>query len=266
MVVTRHYAVDRAARLLLDAPPSDRHKRAAEITGVPSILIGTLDLRESDCNPHAALGQGDPWNQVSTHVPRGKGPFRSWVDAAVYYIRYDALDNHTAPWSWAYLCWKGEIWNGFGPRNHGRHTGYLWSGTNVYDPPAGKGGKYVADGVWDPGEVDEQVGIIPVMRRMVELDSSLDDMFNLPPAVSESPPATPEPSPGPVGGGLTGTKWIQNSLNKIMNIKPPLVVDGSYGKLSRNAVRLYQESRGLLADGLVGDETMTQMDKDLAKL
>jgi hypothetical protein len=44
--------------------------------------------RESSQNWNGSLAQGDPWNLVSTHVPAGRGPFKSWEDAAV-----DALVN-----------------------------------------------------------------------------------------------------------------------------------------------------------------------------
>jgi hypothetical protein len=51
----------------------------------------------------------------------------------------------------------------------GRKTGYLWSGSNIYT-----GGKYVSDGVWSSSAEDEQLGIVPMAKRMVELDPSLD--------------------------------------------------------------------------------------------
>jgi lysozyme family protein len=68
----------------------------------------------------------------------------------------------------ARLLGKREIYNGFGPRNHGRRTGYLWAGTNIYN-----GGKYIADGEWDPNAKDTQMGMIPLMVTMLQLDPTL---------------------------------------------------------------------------------------------
>lgn len=48
-------------------------------------------------------------------------------------------------------------------------------------------------------------------------------------------------------------KWVQNSLNKIMNLN--LAVDGDIGPQTRSAVRSFQQQRGLLVDGIVGTKT-----------
>jgi lysozyme family protein len=137
--VTRPKDVNTAAQLILRRENISRYASVERQTGVPAAFIGALDYRESTCNPMRALGQGDRWDRVSVNVPRGKGPFKSWEDAAVFYVKYDKLNENSAPWTMEYACWKGEIWNGFGPRNHGKHTGYLWSGTNAY-----KGGNSAA--------------------------------------------------------------------------------------------------------------------------
>ena len=86
----------------------NRYIAAGLATGVPWPLIGVLDLRESDCDPRAALGQGDPWSRVSTNVPRGKGPWLSWEDSAKYYIHYDGLDDPPAPYDMVVACYMGE--------------------------------------------------------------------------------------------------------------------------------------------------------------
>lgn len=256
MRVTRPDAVVRAADKVIRN--FDRYGDASVETLVPSPFVGTLDLRESDCDPRAALGQGDPWNQVSTHVPRGNGPWRSWKDAAVFYINHDHLNDITVPWSMAYACWKGEIWNGFGPRNHGIFTGYLWAGTNHYTR-----GKYVADSVWDPGHVDEQLGIIPVILRIAELFPSVAIGQPIVPS-GEAPPLVPMSAPF----GLTGTAWIQRSLNTLMPADDDLlVVDGNYGRHTREAVRNFQlRHPPLTPDGLAGDLTTAAMDAELARL
>lgn len=250
MRVQRPILVNMAAELVLKPENLKRYIDVGASTGVPAALIGALDYRESGCNPAKALGQGDRWNAVSTHVPRGKGPFVSWQDAADFYVNYGHLNDASQPWTWAYVCWKGEAWNGFGPRNHGRHTGYLWACTSIYD-----GGKYIGDGQWDPKASDQQVGIIPLMRRLVILEPSL--AFDKSPELDHvgSTPV-PQAIPTGVGGGVHGTAWVQDALNKaFLPPNDPLLIDGNYGRRTREAVRAFQRFNKLVPDGLYGPAT-----------
>lgn len=259
--LTRADAAMSAARKVI--ANKTRYIAAAGNT-VPWALIGVLDLRESDCDPKAALGQGDPWNRVSTHVPKGKGPFDSWVDAAKYYIHYDGLDDPPAPYDMVTACYMGEKWNGWGYRNKGIFSPYLWAGTNQYTR-----GKYVADGEYSSSAVDQQLGIIPVLYQMVAIDPSAYIGANFPPPSGEPAPTVPDAAPY----DETGTKWIQSRLNVIMvalSDNPEslnlLRVDGSYGRLTRGVVRDFQTYVGLPADGQAGLATTAAIDAELAKI
>lgn len=263
MKVTRRKLVDQAAHKLLRPAIFDRHLELQEKTNVPAIFSATLFEREASSDFRLSFGQGDPWNRVSTHVPRGH-KFTSWLASAIFYTGTHKLNVFSSPLSMPFLCWKGEAWNGFGPRAHGRPTGYLWAGTNQYDPPAGPGGKYIADGRWSSGTVDAQLGIIPVMARMLELRPELDDRFAIQFNAATLVPDV-EPVPDGVGGGEHDAKWIQESLNKIGQ-RPPLNVDGNYGKLTRAAVRLFQETHNITVDGLAGPETFKAMEETLARM
>jgi putative chitinase len=64
---------------------------------------------------------------------------------------------------------------------------------------------------------------------------------------------------------LHSTTWLQVSLNKL-GVDPPLVPDGSYGPLTAAAVKDFQESQGLDADGKVGPETLAAIDAALLAL
>lgn len=243
---------------------ANRYIAAGNATGVPWSLIGALDLRESDCDPRAGLGQGDPWNQVSTHVPRGKGPFKSWAAAAEFYIRYDNLDDVPAPWAMDVACYKAEAWNGWGYRNKGIFTPYLWAGTNHY-----KRGKYIADGEYSSTAVDEQLGVVAILFQMVTVDPTVyigadPGTIPLPPSGPAGPvPVTPAPAPFT----LKGTMWIQSMLNVLMPKDEPLVrVDGNYGRRTAAAVKSLQIREGLRADGQAGDETLSRMDLLLSQI
>jgi hypothetical protein len=180
------------------------------------------------------------------------------------------------PWTWPRACFEGELFNGFGPRAHGRPTGYLWSWTNIYT-----GGKYVADGKWDPDHVDEQCGMVPMMAALLRLSAgrSLDSSLALadaPPwsAAPGSPGVPPAPLPVPtvpppnlpVMFDPKMTAWLQAALNRLNTTEgfskdPPLVVDGSYGRHTRRAVTAFQAAHGLVPDGLAGPLTIAEIRK-----
>jgi lysozyme family protein len=110
----------------------------------------------------ANLAQGDPWNRQSVHVPKGRGPFNSFEEAAI-----DALAN-CAPnaaknkdWSAGGALTLLERYNGLGYAAKGLPSPYVWAGTDQYTK-----GKYVADGVFDPNYVDRQLGCAGLLIAM----------------------------------------------------------------------------------------------------
>lgn len=257
--------IDAAAKRIIRPENLDVYLAAVQGTQIPAAFIGALELRESNCNPLLALGQGDPWDRVSTHVPRNQGPFKSRLDAMKFYIHYDELDDNTHPWTEEYECWRGERWNGLGPRAHGRPTGYLWAGTSIYDRPTGLGGKYVRDGVWDPNTYDVQLGIIPVLRRIAQLRPDLAVGSALPHV--DAPSIVPVPAPMPVGLGtglidtsdIDSVKALETMLNRSGVLPAPIEVNGNYDRETANAVRAYQAAEGLHVDGLAGEQTMDSL-------
>lgn len=236
------------AKQLVAAKP--RYQAVEAKTGVPWFVIAVIHMRESSQNWNGSLAQGDAWNRVSIHVPAGRGPFTSWEAAAI-----DALVN-CGPFL-ARKQWRDagetltniEAYNGLGPYRRGVPSGYVWAGTDQYVK-----GKYVADGVWDPNHVDTQPGCAGLLLAMAAIDPSikLDDGA---PIVA----SLPAPDTGPVRDGV----WLQTSLNKL-GASPQLVVDGSVGPATRNAVRAFQLAQNLVVDGLVGPATFDAIDKALA--
>jgi lysozyme family protein len=232
MVVTRVQETNATAARLLKYKP--RYLNVASATGVPILLLAALHNRESDANFNTYLGNGEPLSRVTRLVPKGRGPFSSWEAGAKDGLHVDLLDQ-VSDWSWPKALYYGELWNGFGPRDyHGIHTGYLWAGTNHYTC-----GKYVADGKWDGAYVDTQLGIVPVMKRMVEVDPSLDLPADSTPAASSPPDLT--------------VAQIQHALN--IAGEGPLDEDGSLGMKTRAVIKAFQSAHGLVADGLVGPLT-----------
>lgn len=258
VVVTRPQQVDAVARKLLSYVASGRYAQVSAETGVPQIWMATSFEREASSNFALSPAQGDPWNRVSIHVPRGLGPFATWAASAKAAYHIDGLDKIGAGnWTMPLAVYYDEAFNGFGPRAHGRHSGYPWAGTNIYN-----GGKYIADGVWDPNAQDQQLGTVPVMLRMVQLNPSLAIGASAP-VVTAAPSIVPAPAPVPLGhggGGPHDAAWIQHALNAA-GCDPQLIEDNSYGRVTKRAVMAFQNSRGLEPDGIAGPLTLAALEQ-----
>jgi len=223
-----------------------RYQAVESKTGVPWFVIAVIHMRESSQSWGGSLAQGDPWNRVSVHVPAGRGPFNSWEEAAI-----DALVScgpwlaRNKDWSDAGTLTRLEEYNGLGYYKRGRPSPYVWAGTNQYSS-----GKYIRDGAYDPDAIDTQPGCAGLILAMMVLD----------PSIKFGDAKGPILPPPPVD--IRDGAWLQTSLNKL-GAKPPLVVDGSVGPATRNAVRSFQLERGLVVDGLVGPATLAAIEAAL---
>lgn len=264
--ITRQREVHARAVAILKRPEVIRNFQPVQAElGIPMLWMIPSFERESGLDFRTSPAQGDRWDRVSVNVPRGVGPFKSFTAAAIWSYKHDGVDKNSVPWSWPYMCWKWEGFNGFGPRDHGRVSGYDFAGTNQYDPPDGDGGKYISDGHWAPGAVDQQLGCVPLALELVRLEPALGlDEFvpTFPTPNDDTVPVTP--TPDGVGGGKT-TKALQEALNELHVEGTPLVVDGSYGRRTRNAVRAFQTANGLEPDGLIGPRTWLKINEALDK-
>lgn len=153
---------DAVAKRLTAPAAKARYQAVEKRTGVPWWFIAVAHEREASQNWNTQLGQGDPLNRKSVHVPKGRGPFATWEDGAV-----DALVN-CAPFAAKNKDWSPggaltmlEKYNGLGYANKGKPSPYVWAGTDQY-----VSGKYVADGVYDPNKVDSQLGCAGLLKFM----------------------------------------------------------------------------------------------------
>ena len=259
-------ALKRAGKLL---EFKDRYIAAYTRSGIPALWYMVINERESGSDFDAYLGNGQSLHRVTTLVPAGRGPWASWEDGAIDATTYDHVGRPGPEgWTWAWFLFKCEGWNGFGPRLHGRHSGYLWSGSQVYDTEPEGGGKYVADGVWDASVYDTQLGCYPLARAILQLDPSLRLTnaadFNSNWGGTVVNPPRIELKPQKQEEKLTGIRWLQTSLNTIQG--NGLVVDGSYGRHTRAAVRQFQSLHNLRVDGQAGDLTCAAIDDALANM
>jgi len=202
-VVARRLCRDSAKQVYLEI------QRA---TGVPWFIIAVIHEREASQRFDCQLGQGDPLNQVSTHDPKGRGPFATFqagaIDALTACSPFTAR-NHD--WSAGGALTALELYNGLGYFFKGDASPYVWSGTDQY-----VSGKFVADHVYDPDTVDVQLGCAGVLLAMSQIDSSVR-FGDAPIATARvSPtnvvPVVPSPSivPHDPGSSPTLANWLKS--------------------------------------------------------
>lgn len=162
---TRQTEFDRTAAKIY--AHKDRYAKVERMTGVPWYLIGALHIREANGDFSTYLGNGDPLNRPTRHVPRGRGPFNSWEGGAVDALRFDGLTN-VKDWRLEKQLYYAELYNGAGYSVRGLPSPYIWGGTNIQRP-----GKYVADGRWNGSVWDSQPGVAPILASLAKLDPSI---------------------------------------------------------------------------------------------
>jgi lysozyme family protein len=136
-------------------------------TGVPWQMIAVIHLREAgelDIGRwQCVLHNGEhivATGRKTTLVPEGCGPFATWHDAAVHALKQKGF-NKIKSWPISRTLWALEPYNGYGYRNKGLRSPYLWASTNHQQR-----GKYVRDRVFDPTIMDEQVGCAAQLKYL----------------------------------------------------------------------------------------------------
>lgn len=199
------------------------------VTKVPWWFIAVVHERESSQDWGTSLAQGDPWNTVSVHEPRGRGPFVSWqaaaIDALVYCHPYAAKN---LDWSTGGTLTLLEEYNGLGYASRGKPSPYLWAGTDQY-----KSGKILVDHgpieyVYPSGPrkgqpvIDPQMGCAGLLLTMMQLDNSIQigttvtsipaqgGIVRVAPIVAASPVVQPKPAPLPAIPKDTLASWVKS--------------------------------------------------------
>lgn len=265
MRVTRPQQVNAVAGKLASFVDAGRYAAVSAETFVPQAWMAGSFEREASSNFSLSPAQGDRWDRVSTHVPRGIGPFPDWKASAKAAYHIDGLDKlGAAAWTILRACYEGELFNGFGYLVHGIHTPYLWAGTNIYSA-----GKFIADGKFSSSAVDQQLGIVPVMLRLIELRPALAFVpaagVTVPGVAAPLPSNIIVPAPAPVplghgGGSSHDAEWIQHAMN-VAGCDPQLLEDDNYGRVTKRAAIAFQNSRGLEPDGIAGPLTLAALEQ-----
>lgn len=162
----------RAAAARIDSNREGLYAPAERATGVPWIVPGMLHELESGCRAECQILNGQRWDRKTTIVPKGLGPWESWLSSAVAGLARFRFGKYKA-WTPGLVGLRLEPFNGMGYADHGKNSPYLWSGSNH-----GVGtGKYVGDGVYDPDAVSRQVGVMVLLRALVERGSVTNETW-----------------------------------------------------------------------------------------
>lgn len=149
------------------------YKEVSMATRVPVEVIGVTHMRESSFNFTRHLHNGDPLTGRTIQVPAGRpidppavgASSYSWKESAIDAIFFHAdswgFDLAHATWDPAFALLWCETYCGFGYRNNGLVSPYVWSGTQFYSR-----GKYGSDGHYDPLLVDQEAGCAPVLKAL----------------------------------------------------------------------------------------------------
>jgi len=213
-----------------------RYQAVEAKTGVPWFVIAVIHMRESSQNWGSSLAQGDPINRVSTHVPRGRGPFPTWEAAAI-----DALVDcgpylaRNKDWSIGGTLARLEEYNGLGYYRKGKPSPYVWAGTNQYTA-----GKYVADGVYDPNHVDTQPGCAGLILAMMAIDPSIKMGEALP--VPAKPVSTGQKTAAGTGGAVVVAGTVAAGVHQGWPVSHWLIAAG-IGLVVGAAIYLIVKSR-----------------------
>lgn len=255
IVPNRRREFDETCQRLVRNWRAGRYEGVPEETGIPAPFIMASFEREASSNFLLSPAQGDRWDRESVNVPAHRGPFASWREAALDAYHLNKLDQVGAEhWTWALACFYGELFNGFGYRDwHHMRSPYLWGGTTLQQV-----GKYVSDGSFDPRHFDQQLGVVPMMMVVCEIEPSLR-LPGLWPFTEQTAPVAAPPLAAPASSPVAAfdVKAIQRALNA--KGYGPLKVDGSFGKFTSGAFKAFEKDQQLESDGLLDEVSVEEL-------
>lgn len=144
-----------------------QYKAVEAKTGVPWFLFAAIHNRESSMNFDTYFGNGQSLHRVTTIVPKGRGPFRTFEDGCIDACRIDRLDR-VVDWRLEKILYEAEIFNGTGYNGKEMPSPYVWGGTSIQVR-----GKFVSDGHFDSAVWDTQLGIAGMIKTIAEHDPSI---------------------------------------------------------------------------------------------
>lgn len=180
-------------------------------------VIGGIHYKEASCNFAGVLHNGEKiigTGKKTSIVPKGRGPFSTWEEAAIDAMNGESLGKLTN-FEVGSLYRAVERYNGTGyitGAGKADTSAYMWACTNVNDDF----GKYVSDGKWDPNaSVQSSPGFAAAMKWLE--DNGHIKLIRLAEDAPTAPVTTPAPThtPTPNPSKITRQKVADSIVAKI---------------------------------------------------
>lgn len=141
------------------------YKKLEVLTGCPWFVCFCIHYKESSLSFKGVLHNGDTiigTGKTTYNVPKGRGPFLTWIDAGVDAINMEK-NNFPKVWTIPECLLFCEKYNGVGHRAHGNGLSpYIFAFTSVM--PAGHTGNYKTDGKYDENAPIKTVGVACIIK------------------------------------------------------------------------------------------------------
>lgn len=148
-----------------------RYQTIEKATGVPWHFIGCLHFMEASLRWEACLHNGEPWNKKTTIVPKNRGPWTSFEEAAIDALKFDKLaDKPQGYWTIARMLAFAESYNGTGYRKRGILSPYVFAYTNL----SNEMGKYVADHVYDATKPHNRPSVGAILLMLKQMENTME--------------------------------------------------------------------------------------------
>jgi lysozyme family protein len=143
------------------------YEKVARAIGCPWYFVAAIHNMEASGNFEGVLHNGQKIigkGKKTTIVPKGRGPFKTWEEAAIDALRLKRIDK-VKDWSIGNMLKIAEAYNGLGYlKYHKRENSpYLWAQTSINDG----NGKYASDGKWSEAmNANGQVGFAAIVKEL----------------------------------------------------------------------------------------------------
>ena len=125
---------------------------------VPWEIIAVMHAMEASFDMDEQILNGQRWDQVTTIVPKGMGPFKDFEESCVAGFKIKVLPPD---WDLGNTLWFCERWNGLGYHYRNLNSPYNFAYSNHQRP-----GKFVADHVFDYEFISLQVGCAVMLKKL----------------------------------------------------------------------------------------------------
>jgi lysozyme family protein len=207
---------------------------AGSSLNVSPVFLALVHIMEADGDMNKQILNGQPVTEKTTIAPEGWGPWKSWKESTFAVV--DSRPYIKNAVTGELILWYMEKWNGWGYAKQGKHSPYIFGGTDLCE----NSGKYIADGVYDPHAETKQAGAAVLLAVGMQSNAfpALDSpVFNGP---CKPPPFPLKNASWPIESVVLFQRFFNQCVDGIFSEKQPkkLVVDGICGPKTQKSLRV----------------------------